>query len=492
MKSKLRLKIVLLAIMAFSQWAEGKEERPPSPCERGPCPLVPPSRFPLPEFLPFLERSKEKALPQPKKAEAKRLETRVLSLKGIVNPVTERYVVREITRAEEEGTHCVVIKIDTPGGLVESMMKIVTKMLNSKVPVVSYVYPTGAKAGSAGTFIVMAAHVAAMAPGTSMGAARPVALRPEGPGALPKEVERKQVNFLAAYVRAVAKRRGRNVQWAEKAVRFSATLTDDEALKEGVIDSVAYDLSELLNKIEGRKVKLDGEEVTLRTKGSLIRHIPLSPWEKFLLLISNPMVAYLLMTVAIYGIIYELANPGAIFPGVVGVIALLLALASLAQLPLNIAGLVLLLMGLAMLVADIWVASHGILSAGGAISFLIGSFILIDATKGMVGIPWPVIIVTTGLLVGFFGFAVGKGLAAQRRKIFSGRESLIGEVAVASTDIAPKGLVFIEGTGTYWTVVSTEGPIKAGEAVEIVEVEGLRLKVKRAGKPDFQEGGERK
>ncbi len=405
----------------------------------------------------------------------------VLTLKGIINAITARYVIRGVERGEREGAELVVVELDTPGGLVDSMREIVLKFLNTNVPVAVYVCPTGARAASAGTFITLAAHVAAMAPGTSIGAAHPVQIScPGGTCPVDKKMDEKITNFLAAYVRAVAERRGRNVKWAENAVRSSSALTDKEALSRGVVDLIASDLHELLEKIDGRKVKMGrGKVRVLHTKGAIIKRFPMSPGEKFLLTISHPTIAYLLLMIGFYGILHEVISPGAIVPGVVGIICLLLGLSSLAMLPINWAGLALIIIGLAMLIADIWVPSHGVLTIGGAASLALGSMMLVNEKVVGIGIAKPVIFTAVLLFAGFVFFVIGAAVRVQRRRFFSGREALVGAVGEASTDLNPRGVVFIDGTGTYWTAESVEGPIKAGEPVEVVGCQGLRLKVRR-------------
>jgi membrane-bound serine protease (ClpP class) len=398
-----------------------------------------------------------------------------LEIDGVISPITVRLVSTAIERARATGSVALVILLDTPGGLERSMRSIVRDMLNSPVPVIVYVSPTGARAGSAGVFITIAAHVAAMAPATNIGAAHPVSA---GGGSMDKEMAKKVENDAAAFIRSVARERGRNQEWAEKAVRASVSATEQEALKLGIIDLIASSVPELLEKADGRQVKTPGGTVTLRTKGAVVQPIGVGWRDRFLAIITDPNIAYILLMLGMLGLFFELANPGVILPGVIGGISLILAFFAFQSLPINWAGLLLILLGIVLLIAEIKVVSHGVLTIGGIISILLGSMMLLNTPELPLRVSWTVIVPVVAMTVGIFVFAVAAGARAQLQRPTTGAAGLLHQTGVAKTPLAPEGQVLVNGE--LWTAVS-EGPgIPAGERVRVVEVEGLKLRVERA------------
>jgi membrane-bound serine protease (ClpP class) len=398
-----------------------------------------------------------------------------LELDSVITPVTVRLVAGAIEQARKDGAAALVILLDTPGGLERSMRSIVRDMLSSPLPVVVYVSPTGARAGSAGVFITLAAHVAAMAPATNIGAAHPVAVG--GGGQADKEMMKKVANDAAAFIRSIALERGRNVDWAEKAVRQSVSATEREALKLGVIDLIAESLPDLLAKIDGRQVKTPAGPVTLQTKGATVKAIEVGWRDRFLALITDPNVAYILLMLGMLGLFFELANPGVILPGVIGGIALILAFFAFQTLPINWAGLLLILFGIVLLLAEIKVVSHGVLTIGGVIAILLGSVMLIN-TPELPRVSWSVIVPVVATTAGVFVFLVSAGLRAQVRQPATGSEGLLGAVAVVRTPLDPEGQVFVDGA--LWRAVSDAGRVEQGERVRVVGVESLTLRVTRA------------
>ncbi len=397
-----------------------------------------------------------------------------LELDGVISPIAVRLVTDAIQRAKADGAAALVIQLDTPGGLERSMRSIVREMLNAPIPVIVYVSPTGARAASAGAFITLAAHVAAMAPATNIGAAHPVAV---GGGQIDKESMKKIENDAAAFIRTVALERGRNVDWAEKAVRQSVSATEREALRLGIIDVVADNLPDLLAKVDGRQVKTSGGTVTLGTKGATAKAIEIGWRDRFLHLITDPNIAYVLLMLGMLGLFFELANPGVIVPGVIGGISLILAFFAFQQLPLNWAGLFLIIFGIVLLVAEIKIVSHGVLTIGGVIAIVLGSVMLIDTPEMPLRVSWSAIIPMVAVTTGIFVFVISAGLRAQLRPPATGSEGLIGEVAMARTPLDPEGQVFVHGE--LWRAVSDAGRIGEGERVRIVGVEGLTLRVTR-------------
>lgn len=397
----------------------------------------------------------------------------IIEVDGIINPATAKFITESIDQATENGAQCLIIQLDTPGGLMESMRSIVKKMLTASIPVIVYVSPSGARAASAGVFITMAAHIAVMAPGTHIGAAHPVSL---GEGKESKTMSEKIVNDTVSYIKTIAKTRGRNVDWGEKAVRKSVSITEEEALKLNVIDFVSPDISDLLTRLDGKVIKFDGVTRTLLTKGIQPRSLQMSWRYRLLDIISNPSIAYILLMLGIYGIFFELSNPGAILPGVVGGIFLILAFYALQMLPISFAGLALILFAIILFIAEIKVVSHGLLSVGGVISLFLGSLMLIESPTDYMRISLSVIIPAVLVSAAFFIFAVTMAIRARLAKPTTGMEGLIGEIGTAVTPIAPEGKASIHGE--FWNVFSDQ-TIQSGEKVRVVEVVNLKLKVKK-------------
>ncbi|MCX8089668.1 MAG: nodulation protein NfeD [Verrucomicrobiae bacterium] len=398
----------------------------------------------------------------------------LIRIEGAIGPATASYISRAIDLSGEREDECLVIELDTPGGLLDSTKVIVQKFLASKVPVVVYVAPPGAHAGSAGCFITLAADIAAMAPTTSIGAAHPVSIgSPAGGDEKPDEtMKQKLANFAASYIETIAARRKRNVEWARSAVKESAAISEEKALELNVIDLIAKDLPDLLRQIDGREIN----DKTLRTANAKVAEIPMVLRERIFQVLWRPEVMFLLMLIAIYGIIGELSNPGAIIPGVVGAIALILALYMAAILPVNVAGLALIVLAILLFIADIYAASHGVLTAGGVIAFLLGAVMLFNKAEPGFRLALTYIIPGVVITALFFIFVVGAGLRAQLWPVRAGREAMIGETGRAISRIdAGGGKVFVEGE--YWNAVS-DTPIESGQPVEIVAVTGLLLKVK--------------
>jgi len=393
---------------------------------------------------------------------------------GIINPATAKFIIESIDQAVQQGGQCLIIQLDTPGGLMDSMRNIVKKILASPIPIIVYVAPGGARAASAGVFITMSAHVAVMAPGTHIGAAHPVTLGAEGKES--KTMSEKIVNDTVSYVKTIAKTRGKNVDWAEKAVRKSVSITEEEALKLNVIDMISPNLQDLLTKIDGRVVKFNGVTRTLLTKGVQPQFMRMSWRYRLLDTISNPSIAYILLMLGIYGIFFELSTPGAILPGVVGGIFLILAFYALQMLPINFAGLALILFAIILFIAEIKVVSHGLLAVGGVISLFLGSLMLIESPTEYMRISLSVIIPAVLVSAAFFTFAVTKAIKARLTKPTTGMEGLIGEIGTVSTPIALEGKVAIHGE--FWNAISDQR-IEAGEKVQAIGVVNLKLKVKK-------------
>lgn len=398
----------------------------------------------------------------------------VATLDDAIGPASASFLLKAIHRAEDEGADCLVIQLDTPGGLDEAMRDIVKGILAADVPVVVYVAPSGARAASAGVFILLAAHVAAMAPGTNTGAAHPVSL---GGGDVDETMLAKIENDAASFIRALAQKRGRNAEWAEKAVRESASIADTEALELGVIDLVAGSLRELLEKIDGKRVETLAGVRVLATRHARVVEVEMQWRERALSVIANPNIAYLLLMLGTLGLMMELWNPGAIFPGVLGSICLLLAFFALQVLPVNSAGLLLLLLGVILLVLEIKVTSFGLLTIGGVTALTLGALLLFDSKGDVIRVSWAVIVPTVLVVTLFFLFVVGKGLQAQRRQPVTGREGMIGLRGVADSRIAPLGRVLVRGE--YWEA-RADAPIEEGQEIQVITVEGSRLIVRAA------------
>lgn len=404
----------------------------------------------------------------------------VIQVVGPINPILASFIERQIKRGEEEGAACLVIEMDTPGGLDKSMRDIIQQMLNTRLPVVVYVYPPGARAASAGLFLTMAAHVAAMAPGTNIGAAHPVNLGggEEKEGKEPSTMMKKVTNDAAAFIRTIAEKTGRNPVWAEKAVRESVSATEKEALKLRIIDLIARDLDDLLNQIDGREVKTLAGTVTLHTRGLPLKRLKMSWIEHFLFTISEPNIAYVLFILGIYGLIYEFASPGAVLPGIVGTICLLLFFYAVGTLPINYTGLFLILLGITLFVMEVKIPSHGILTLGGLIAFVLGSMILVESGPLYYSISKGLIFSTASFTAVLFFWWLKKVVEARRRPPTTSQEGLIGKIGVARTPLSPSGTVFV--FGALWQAESLEGTIGEGEKILVTAVQELTLKVKRA------------
>jgi membrane-bound serine protease (ClpP class) len=391
---------------------------------------------------------------------------------GVINPVSAEYLHDALAAAEQEGAQALIIALNTPGGLDTSMRLIIKDIIGATVPVVVYVSPSSGRAASAGVFIAMAAHVAAMAPGTNIGAAHPVAL---GGGDMDKTMKDKVENDSVAYIKSIAQQRGRNAVWAEDAVRNSVSVTEREALKLKVVDIVAEDLPALLKQLEGRRVQLSTGGTVLKTAGANVREFPMGLRLELLKAISDPNIAYLLMTIGTIGIIAELYSPGAILPGIVGAISLILAFYSFQSLPVNYAGILLFLLGIVFFVLEASVTSYGLLAIGGVIAMLIGSVMLIKSDAEFFRISWSVILPVVTLASAFALLIVSMGMRALRRRPVTGREEMVGLVGIAKTALAPQGQLAVHGE--LWEAIS-EQPLGPGDQAEVTAVDGLRLRVK--------------
>ena len=439
----------------------------------------------------------------------------VLDIHGTIGPATSDYVQSGFARAHEQGAAMIVLRLDTPGGLDVAMRDIVKEILASRIPVVGYVTPSGARAASAGTYILQACHVAAMAPATTLGSATPVRLgglpsipdSPSGPDPDSKgepttddkdqvpagdpgndtggdtgddvkqpatAMERKLINDAAAYLRGLATLRGRNTDWADRAVRTADNLAADEAQAQGVIDIVATDLPGLLKQLDGRVIRVLGDEVTLDTTG--MTSVELKPnWRTQLLhIITDPNIAYVLLLVGIYGLIYELANPGALIPGVSGAIALIIALYAFQALPVNFAGLALLALGIAFMTLEAFVPSFGVLGIGGAIAFVAGSIMLFRDDAGQIGVALPVIATFAVLSIALFIGVIGYAVKTRRKPVVSGAEELIGAVGEALEDFDGRGRIRVHSES--WTA-QCDRPVKSGQPVRVVSMDGLTLNI---------------
>jgi membrane-bound serine protease (ClpP class) len=407
-----------------------------------------------------------------KPARKGRGEGRVLALRidGPISPITAEALESALTRADREHYEALVIEIDTPGGLESSMRDMVKGMLASRVPTIAWVTPSGAHAASAGVFIVMAADFAAMAPGTNIGAATPISLS----GPMDSTLARKATNDAAAFARSIASQRGRNAKWAEDAVRHAVSINEDEAVKIDVVDTTAATFDELIALAEGRTWRRGDNVAVLHVRGKPVDRINAGFRQRLLALIADPNVAYILMMLGFYGIMFELQNPGAILPGVVGGICLILAFLALSVLPVNYAGIALILLAMVFFIAEIKVASHGILAAGGVIALLLGSMILFQGI-GAGRLSLAVILAGTGVTALFFLLVIGAGLRAQSRPVKTGSAGLVGLHAVVIERLAPDGSVRLGDE--IWRAVAS-APVEAGSAVEITGVEGLTLRVR--------------
>lgn len=402
----------------------------------------------------------------------------VITIKGAINPVLIDYVERGIEHAEDTGAEALVIRMDTPGGLDGAMRDIIQLIVNARVPVVVYVSPAGARAASAGVFITIAGHIAVMAPNTAMGAAHPVSIGEEGEQAMSETMEDKVVNDAAAMIRSLAETHGRNMEWAEKAVRESVSATESEALELNVIDFIAADMDSLLAQLDGRQVTLlNGQVVTLDTADAAVIDQSMTAIESFLYAIADPNIAYLLLSLATLGIMAEIFNPGLIFPGVLGGISLLLAFYALGMLPVNYAGILLIVLAIGLFVGEVLTATFGIFTAGGIVSLVIGSMILFQGASPEFQVdPWLIAVVTV-LIAGTMAFLIQRAVTTHRKQAATGREELIGKTATVKVMLNPEGTVFFKGE--RWTAISDSGEVKAGEEVIIRGMDGLVLHVSK-------------
>jgi membrane-bound serine protease (ClpP class) len=399
----------------------------------------------------------------------------VAQVKGTIGPATASYLARALGEAAGRRAQCLVIQLDTPGGLLDSTKEIIQSFLRAQVPTVVFVAPQGAWAGSAGCFITLAADVAAMAPGTSIGAAHPVQVGGAGEGGkMDETMKQKLENFTASYIEAIAARRHRNAEWARASVRESASITAEQALARNVIDCVAADLPDLLRQLDGRSVGAG----TLATAGAVVEELPMTLRERILVGIAHPQVMLVLMLVVMYGVIGELTSPGAILPGVAGTVALVLLMYLASILPMNIAGLLLVGVAIGLFVIDLFAPTHGILTGGGVIAFFLGTFMMFDRSEPFLRLSLAWLVPATVITALFFLFVVGAGIRAQRQPARTGEESLVGRTVVAAEAIGPGGgRVFLEGE--HWRAVSRE-PVAAGTLVAIEGRDGLTLRVKPA------------
>jgi len=397
----------------------------------------------------------------------------VLKIDGVINPAAAAFIERGIEHAREKNAECLIIQMDTPGGLLKSTRVIVSSFLESKLPIIVYVSPGGAQAGSAGVFITMAAHIAAMAPGTNIGAAHPVEME----GKMDSVMSDKVTNDASAFIRTIAEKRNRNMKWAEDAVRRSQAITETEALDTNVIDIIAKNIDDLLSQIDGKQVETVNGIVTLHTKGARIEQMEMGWAEKLLDLLSNPNIALILFQLGTIGLILELYNPGSIFPGIVGVISLVLAFYSMHTLPINYAGLALIIFGIILFLLEIKIMSHGMLAIGGAVSTFLGSIMLIRTSSVLefVEISWSVILASVIISIFFFVVIIGLGVKAQRRKPTTGVEGLIGESGDVIETLKIEGVVRVHGE--LWNAKSLSGTIEKGSRIRVVKINGLKLLV---------------
>ena len=400
----------------------------------------------------------------------------IATYEGVINPVSAEYLHDALQFAETTHAELLVVQLDTPGGLDTSMRLIIKDIQNASIPVAVYVAPSGGRSASAGVFITMAAPIAAMAPGTNIGAAHPVAM---GGGEMDKTMKEKVENDSVAYIKSIAEQRGRNVAWAEDAVRKSVSVTEKEAVEKRIVDLIAEDVPALLKKIDGRTVPTAAGPKTLHTQKIEVKYFPMSWRLELLKMLSDPNIAYALMTIGMIGLLAELYNPGAILPGIVGAISLILAFYSFQSLPVNFAGVLLILLGIVMFVLEITVTSFGLLAIGGVISMVLGSLMLIKTDAPFLQVSWTVILPVVILAAAFCLFMVGMGVRAMRRRPVTGGEGMIGLVGVARTKLEPQGRIAVHGE--LWDAIS-DAPLQPGDAAEVTGLEGLTLRVRPAAR----------
>ena len=413
----------------------------------------------------------------------------VATLNGVINPITDSYVSKAVDRAVAGQANVLIIQMDTPGGLDTSMRRIIKKILAAPVPVVIFVSPSGARAASAGLYITEAADIAVMAPGTNIGSAHPVSLGGSNPAASPAaspsasggsspapDIESQKIeNDAAAYVRALATLHHRNADWAEKAVRQSINAPADDAVKLGVVDFESRDLDTLLQDLDGRQVSKGGHTYTLQTAKTGIQRYDMSGFDQFLQAVADPNLVYLLFLLAIIGIGFWVTHPGMFLPGVIGVIAGVLAALSLFDLPINIAGVILILTAVVLFIVDLKAVTHGVLTTGGIVAMTLGGLLLVNTSFLAEGVNIPLLIITVLIIAGIFVFILRKVIEARRRPYAAGEESMIGSIGTVREPLKPNGMVFVNGA--LWQATGTGGPLDAGTRVRVVAVDGLRLRV---------------
>jgi membrane-bound serine protease (ClpP class) len=399
----------------------------------------------------------------------------VITVNATITPPIAQYIVQNIEAATREGAQGIIILLDTPGGLDLAMRDIAKGILNASIPVIVFVYPPGARSASAGVIITVAAHIAAMAPGTNIGAAHPVSIGIGG-GEMDKAVSSKVENDAAAYVRGIARQRGRNEDWVERAVRRSESITAEDALNNKVIDLVATDVRDLLEKVDNRTVSLvSGKiQIVLKTRGAIINEKKMSLRQGILAAISDPNIAYILMLIGLAGLYFEFTSPGALLPGIIGGIALLLSFFALQTLPVNYAGMLLIIFGVLLFIAEIKVLSHGLLTVGGIVSLVMGSLMLFDSPDPALQVSWQVMLPAVATISLFFVGVIALVIKAQRQKQYLGEESLVGEEGEAVTDFQADGRVFIKGE--YWQASSDQKVVK-GQKVRVLRVKGMKLNI---------------
>jgi membrane-bound serine protease (ClpP class) len=398
---------------------------------------------------------------------------RVITIDGAINPASADYIHDQRDAAVEAGAQCLVIRLNTPGGLLKSTREIVSDFLDSPIPIVVYVSPGGAQAASAGVFVTMAAHIAVMAPGTNLGAAHPVSLGEQMDSVMMGKV----TNDAAAFIRTISEKRSRNVTWAEDAVRKSVSITESEAVRLHVVDTIAAGIPSLLSYLDGKTVITANGQVTLTTRDAAAVTVEKSVTQKLLDLLADPNIAYIFMMLGFYGLLFELYNPGAVLPGVVGVISLIIAFYSLHTLPLNYAGLSLIIFAVILFLLDLKLPSHGILTVGGIVSLIVGSMMLFRNESGLdvLSLSWKVILAVAAVTTAFFVFAIGMGVRAQKRKPTTGMQGLIGETGEALSDLAPGGSVRVHGE--IWNAVAAGKNIPLGTRIRVLSVDNFTLTV---------------
>ena len=403
-----------------------------------------------------------------------------LQIKGAIGPASSSYIKEGMAYAASKNAQAVLLELDTPGGLSSSMREMIQEITNSSIPIITYVYPKGARAASAGTYILYASHIAAMAPATNLGAATPISLMPtpklvDSNTSASSTLEKKAINDAMAYIKSLAQLNDRNVTWALSAVKESKSLSAKDALKYGVIDLIAEDTEELLSKLDGWSVVIFGKSISLQTEGAVIELYEADWKTRFLSIITNPNIAYIFLLIAIYGIFFELMNPGAIFPGVVGIISGVIALYSLNMIPFNYAGLLLIILGIAFMVSEVFISGFGILGIGGVISFAFGSLLLFDADTIGSSVSIPLIIAFSISSLAFFILVMRLFIRSRSAKVVSGAEEMIGAAAEVIESVDDCYIVHCHGE--TWSAIS-ESELSVGQSVQVVELSGLILKVK--------------